>query len=73
MVIGNYDKTGRIGNGSITGFVHVLQSGRWTRWTVRGPVTGIINSANSNGNAQATTADGKITNSGTWNAVRVGV
>ncbi len=70
---GNYDKSGRISNGIITGFVHVLQNGRWIRWTVRGPVTGIVNPANANGSATATTADGKNTRTGAWNAVRVGV
>lgn len=69
---GNYDKSGRISNGIITGFVHILQNGKWIRWTVRGPVTGIINPANSNGNASATTADGKNTRTGTWNAVKAG-
>lgn len=70
---GNYDKSGRISNGIITGFVHVLQNGRWIRWTVRGPVTGIVNPANANGSTTATTADGKNTRTGAWNAVRVGV
>lgn len=69
---GNYDNTGRISNGVITGFVHISQSGKWIRWTVRGPVTGIINPANSNGGAKATTADGKNTRTGTWNARKVG-
>lgn len=69
---GNYNNSGGISNGIITGFVHILQNGKWIRWTVRGPVTGIINPANSNGNASATTADGKNTRTGTWNAVKVG-
>lgn len=69
---GNYDNTGRISNGVITGFVHVFENGRWIRWTVRGPVTGTINPANASGSATATTADGKNTRTGTWNAVKIG-
>ncbi len=71
---GNYDSKGAISNGLLTGWVDDLDatSNQKIRWTVRGPVTGNINPPGSAGNVSATTSDGKITKTGTWNAARVG-
>lgn len=70
---GNYDKNGRISNGILTGWVDNWNAAqkRNVRWTIRGPITGTMNPTRSGGNVSATTSDGKITRTGTWNSVRI--
>ncbi len=71
---GNYNSQGAISNGLLTGWIDDWDptKNQKIRWTVRGPVTGNIKPTGSAGNVSATTSDGKITKTGTWNATRTG-